>query len=560
MKLTDEQQKILDDCDQNLYVSAAPGSGKSTMLSHITGKLLTLDPGYRILLVTFTNKAAKSIVDKCADQDQSRILGGTFHGLSYRLMRQYANRDNYICDESKKRLIIKKLFNCSKDKDKFERIYETISKAKSKYPLRTDLDVLNRYQAELDKYSLLDFDDIIYKGIETFSSSECAFPSITHFLVDELQDTSGPQLELLKVWQSKTNAKMIGVADDDQSIYAWRGARPENVRDFVQYFGCPIYNMGYNFRSNSNIVRHSSSLIRHNVERIQKTIREFKKEPGIVSDYKCQTPFEEIDYVIMRCLQHRKRKIAILYRNRQFKNHLEFEMRKAKLEYTVNDFLEITDRSAIKVMLSILKICTREFDLYDLQNAAKAIKGFGNASVTKLEQGTTDTLPINRVFHFHSQNEKQSKRLKSLIALQDYYRANQDDRLDCLVLEIEKYFNKSFDYADEMRSFLIDIARDYTITGGAIKRLNNELGLNGKEEHNDEGALIELSTVHGYKGLERDIVILPWCQTYLEAKPGKIIKEEEERRLFYVAATRAKEKLYMCYSGHKPQFIQEMGV
>jgi len=837
MKLTDEQEKILKECDDNIYISSSPGSGKSTMLSKITGKLLVVDPRYRIMLVTFTNKAAKSIVDKCAGEDQTRIMGGTFHGLTYRLLRENGI-DRYICDESKKRLIIKKLFNCSKDKEKYERIYELISKSKSKYPLREDSSTLDRYQAELEKYNLMDFDDIIYNGIVCFSSDGISFPMITHILVDELQDTSGPQLELLKAFRTKTNqAKMIGVADDDQchpqgnkvlttdgyvdikhlntnihkvpaydghgklyglnnpngyiiqkskrlytgllyriatkdksfectynhkcyvqwikseankvyitylmrqgdkfrlgqckliqrdgilhlgvreriekadavwilgvhnnrqsslkeeailstkyrlptvtfketncsihfkqeildeifnsinkdvmycdaldilelydrdieypiwtssnyvkqgartffitqacniipnimcvgeyngsrklekkviiklntrdvyneevyslnvekfhnyicegilvsnSIYAWRGARPANVRDFINTFQCTIFNMGYNFRSCVRIVEKSKKLIENNKERIKKTIRAFKKEQGIVSDYMCQSPFEEIDYVIMRCLQHRKREIGILYRNRTFKNHLEFEMRKSQLEYTVNDFLEITDRSAIKIMLSVLKICAREFDLYDLQNAAKAIKGFGNASVIKLEKDATDVIPVNRVFYFHSKNNKQNKRLKSLIELQKYYDANQEHRLDGLVREIEKYFNKSFDYVKEMRSFFIDIAKDYTTTSGAIKRLNNELGLNGKEEHNDDGALIELSTVHGYKGLERDIIILPWCQAYMEAKPGKIIKEEEERRLFYVAATRAKEKLYMCYSGDTPQFIKEM--
>jgi len=838
--LTEEQKLILKNCNSNLYISSSPGSGKSTMLSKISEKLLA-SPKNFLMLVTFTNKASKSIIDKCTALDQTRILGGTFHGLSYRFMKQ-TGLDLYICDESKKRLIIKKIFNCYKDKEKFERMYDIISKGKARWP-RIESSIITKYNDELKKYSLMDFDDIIYFGIDIFINP-CVFPDVTHILVDELQDTSAPQLELLRSWQKKTNAKMIGVADDDQcqpgstevltttgykrmdsldsntdklvsfinkgsyigglkngysfditsrdyndriitiscnnkladctpnhkwlvrwsekaknknvvylmrkgdryrigwcqlfnsegafhlgtraraekadaawiievcntkreasicetmiafshgiptitfeqstgsyydkkavdiiyygigtekikkralellknarlkeeypiwsktiayqkrggaqrfklqacnlkkelfeipvhtkgkkfewkeieniwsykkthsvkmyslnvkvgkdngensktyicnqglvtgnSIYAWRGARPKNVWDFITDFKCITYNMGYNFRSAQRIVTNSRSLIVNNIERIKKIIRPFRKEQGVVSEYRCSNQFEEIDYVIMRCLQHRDREIAILYRNRTFKNHLEFALRKASLEYTVNDFLEITDRSAIKVMLSVLKICTREFDLYDLQNAAKAIKGFGNATVLKLEKESDAGNPVSRIFYLQSIDEKKNKRLKHLLELQKFYEDNLDSNLEGLVREIENHFNKSFDYAEEMRAFLIDISRDYKIASGAIKRLNNELGLNGKEEHSDKNAKIELSTVHGYKGLERDIVILPWCESYLEQRPGKEIKLEEERRLFYVAATRAMNKLYMCYIGDIPQFIMEM--
>ena len=557
MELTDEQKLILENSDGNIYISASPGSGKSTMLSHITSRLLDLSSSNYVMLVTFTNKASKSIIDKCANVDQQRIMGGTFHGITYKLLKRNGF-ERYICDESKKRLIIKKIFGCRADKDKFEKLYECISRLKSRYPLPSDHEVLNRYQAELDKYKLIDFDDIIINGIESLPQVTYGVPSITHILVDELQDTSGPQLELLKGLHKKTGATMIGVADDDQSIYAWRGARPENVRDFIDTFSCTVYNMGYNFRSGRRIVDKSRLLIEHNSDRIPKKIRAFKDHEGVVSEYKCMNPWEEIDYAIMRCKQFKDTEIAILYRNRTFKNHLEFELRKANLDYTVNDFLEITDRSAIKVMLSTLKICAKEFDLYDLQNAAKAIKGFGIGTVTKLEKDASEGLPITRVFHFHSENKKQKARLKSLLELQKYFKEHEHESLENMVREVEKYFTKSFDYAEEMREFLIDISRDYKINAVAIKRLNNELGLNGKEEHNTEGAKIELSTVHGYKGCEKEIVVLPWCQQYTEVKSEQTFNEEAERRLFYVAATRAKDKLYMSYTGPKPKFIKEM--
>lgn len=560
MNLTEEQLHILDNCHKPIFINAGPGSGKSTMLGHISEKILSDDQDSRILLLTFTNKAAKSIMSKCSTLDQSRILGGTFHGICYKILREN-NKDQFICDESKKRLIIKKVFNCKKDKEKFEYLYDKISNLKSNYPLTCNDSDLNKYQNELHKYKLLDFDDIIINIINSLKQKTCGAPSVTHILVDELQDTSGQQLELLKELYEHTKAIMLGASDLDQCIYSWRNARPQNTRDFIHHFGCSVYNMGINFRSNKSIVDCSACLIRHNKDRLDKKLEAFNKEKGVVTEYKCLNPFNEIDYVIMKCKQNRGKEIAILYRNRSFKNHLEFELRKEKIEYKVNDFLEITDRSAIKVMMSVLKICTRSYDIYDLTNAAKAIKRFGIGTVNKLEEESKEKQEkVNIIVTEYTQDKKKRNRLNSIIKLQEFFDSHQEQNLELLIREVEKYFNKSFDYQDEMRAFLLDISREYKITTGSIKRLHNELGLTGNEEHNDKDALVELSTLHGYKGLERDIVILPWCDDYLTPKPGKKINEEEERRLFYVGATRARAKLYMSYSGDKPKFIKEMKV
>jgi DNA helicase-2/ATP-dependent DNA helicase PcrA len=174
-----------------------------------------------------------------------------------------------------------------------------------------------------------------------------------------------------------------------------------------------------------------------------------------------------------------------------------------------------------------------------------------------LEKDTSDTVPVCVSFAAHARDCKKNKRILSLMALQEFYTQHQEHNLEFLVREIEKYFNKSFDYATEMRSFLIDIARDYKINNQEIKKLYNELGLNGKEEHKDENASIELSTVHGFKGAQSNVIIMPWCQQY-DAQVGKDYDLEAERRLFYVAITRAMNKLYLCYSGPMPKFIKEM--
>lgn len=884
MKLTDEQELILKECHKNIYVSAAPGSGKSTLLSYIADKLLKDDPKNFVLLISFTNKAARSIISKCEKVDQKRILGGTFHGLANLFFKQN-NIFLNICDEGKQRLIIKKIFNCKKDKTKFEEINDEISKAKSSWPMKISEKVI-RYNTELKTYSLVDFDDIIYCIIDSLPSLN--IPPITHILVDELQDTSGPQLEMLKVLQKKLNCSMIGVADDDQClvegsliktkeglkkieditvgeeietlvkkkvgfekvtnissktklrtyeiitensiiettgdhtffvdpvcennkyyvylmyrydigyrvgvskgdpnirsrgekadfiwiinfynsleearynesrlslkysmpqctyvehskyqfmnnykklfnefgqngkdllkdlgysnnsvcqkksckrdvlsiiinscpsksyaevqcesellknyigknfkitkkrrntygfrkyfnsfkqayketseemirllqsgikqiegqeriiinnkryitldanqlkegfylldanlkpvkvlkinkkfgekkvydlevektgkyfangilvhncIYQWRGARSENVQDFITGFGCTILNMGYNFRSSSLIVQCSRRLIELNKKRIKKTIKEFKTDKGIVSKYESKNPIDEISYIISKCRQNRDQEIAILYRNRSFKNHLEFELKKAGFKYFVNDSLEISDRSAIKVMISSMKIAAQIGDIYDLETASKGLRGIGATTITSLKKELKDRkladLLKDKFF-----DPKNHKKFDSLISIISYFNNHKGNNLEHLALFIEKYFIKSFDYQDDMKNFIHDITKEYLINASEIRDISNDLGLDGKEENQDKNAKIELSTIHGYKGIEREIVILPWCNMF-DPQFGKPYEVEDERRLFYVGITRAKSKLYLSYSGELPRFVKEMKI
>lgn len=561
MNLTEEQQLILENCNQNIFISAAPGSGKSTMLSEICKKLLTDDPTYRLLLITFTNAAAKSILNKCSNLDQSRVTGGTFHSIAYRYLREWGTTSS-ICDEHKKRLIIKTLFKCRKDKNKFEDVYEQICTSKSCYPYAKN-SILDAYQTELQKYNLLDFDDIITKFIEVSNRQSRSNISCTHLLVDELQDTSGPQFEMLKSLKrsesSTRKIRIIGVADDDQCIYEWRGARPENVRDFIAWSTCRVFGMGVNFRSNSTIVRHSANLISHNTKRIPKDLRSYTTKTGLVASYECANPFDEVDYIVAKCQQNLGKHTAILYRNRTFKYHLEFKLRKAGLKYKVNDFLDITDRSAVRAVMACLKIACNSYDYFDVEQAAKALKGIGTKTLAKLKVDIEAAKESPKLtFMRWLADAKLKSKLNSITNLQNSFKTYENQPLNFLAARVEDEFVPSFDYQKQMQELIIDITRSYSATASDITELSNELGLDAKDDPSDDAAIIELSTVHGFKGLEDEVVIVPFAQMFLTMIPGREPDIEAERRLFYVAITRAKEKLYICYSGDKPQFVREM--
>jgi len=549
MILTDEQQKILDTCDSNIFINAGPGSGKSTLLSLIVSKLIEINNNNFILLLTFTNKASKSIITKCST-NKNNIIGGTFHSVAYKL----ANKNNItwnICDENKKEVIIKKLFKCKNDKEKNKNIYKLISKEKSSWPINFSEETF-LYNSELEKYNMVDFDDILYKFIELIPTM--ILPPITHIICDETQDTSIVQMQILKVLHEKLNCKMISASDLDQSIYAWRNARPENIQDFIKLFKCDVLNMGYNFRSAKTIVEKSVNLIVNNKQRINKTIRSTKKEDGVVVKYKCNNPIEEINFVINKCFQNRGSKIAILYRNRIYKNHLELELKRNRLKYIVNDMFEITDRSAVKSIMSIVKISTGDYDIYDMEQAVKALKGIGKSTILKLEEECKSKKLTEVVAEWIADPKKQ-KKFQSILNIKAFYDANQGKKLDNLVRYIETQLIDSFDFQADMKSFILDVTKDYEITNTSIRNLYNDLGLDSREKEQEQNADIELSTIHGFKGAEQDIVILPWTQQFT---PKENTELEDERRCFYVAITRAKSKLYMSYSGEEPLFVKEM--
>jgi len=852
MQFSTEQQTAIDDCDRNIYMSSGPGSGKSTTLAEIAKRLHNNEDNH-IILITFTNKSARDILGKVGLTDSTRIRGGTFHSVAYRLMRESGVKTT-ICDENKKRLIIKKVFECRKDKEKFVEIYDKIGRTKSMYP-RPACEVTRKYNEELIKYDMMDFDDIIHNGIEFVRNGNSKMTA-THILVDELQDTSGAQLELLKVLRTTTNAKILGVGDLDQcqpkgtlvlttrgykdiselnpekdklpsydghgnicglsdrygyefqiasrnfsgemytynvdeniikctynhkvyvkwncdtsiycvylmqkgekfrigqckmfdkngyfhlgtrsrieyadrtwilktgtkiemlkletrlsimyripmitfkevygninfsqdviddiynaldnedlyneatkllrdynkyikypfwesgnynkrtsltfikiascnvihelmsmavqkqvtdktftimpiksltrekvknvtvysinvepyhnyisskllisnSIYEWRGARPENVKEFIDYFGCKVYQLGLNFRSKSKIVEHSKRLIKFNKDRIEKNLRSNSVDRGIVQTYKAKDLYKEIDYIISYCKRNRDKEIAILYRTRLNKMKLEFELRKQGIKYKVNDSTDIVDRSAFRVILGMLRMSAGIYDIYDLEEVAKGMKALGKTAVEKVRAAqlvtkvaangeqvdlfekvvtTFDDL-IHNIYH---KTKGMRRPLGNILKLQDKFKELKGETMDQLIRMLPDYCTASFDIPEDILTFLIDITKEYSLTTSNIRELCNDFGLDKDNEKEDDDALIELSTIHGYKGSESNIVIIPFCDWNIRPDPNIKDVIASERRLFYVGITRPMTKLILTYSGTtKPRFIKEMGL
>ncbi len=554
---TQEQKRVIDATlsEDNIYINAGPGSGKTTVLLEIT-KVLLRDSKNSIVLITFTNKAAKNITEKVLSGSE-RIESGTFHKISYNLMKRHGHA-MAICDEGKKKLIIKGLFNCRKDREVFSSIYKKISKEKSNYPV-TLTGVTKRYQEELQRYRMLDFDDIINHGTDLIHST-LASMSITHILVDELQDTSQNQLEFLKALQKVSKCKMIGVSDSDQGIFEWRFAKPKNVEEFISTFSCKIYQLGTNFRSKNNIVKHSRILIEHNKERLFKDLRSFAPENGKIEVYKGYSPYDEIDFIIEVCLKYPHRDIAILYRDRINKPKLEYGLVKAGIRYSVSDSNEVVERSAFRTLLSILKIAAGIYDVYDLEQASKGLKRIGKTTLDKIKKKLEEGSTIEEAVQILKRNSRTRSSISIISDLEgEFKRLNSESRpLSTLIEILPKYTIQSFDISPGILEFLIEISRTYYTTILDIREMCNDFGLNNKEEIKEDTNII-LSTIHSFKGLEKDIVIVPFCNWELRPDENTENITEAERRLFYVAITRAKNNLYLTYTGLvRPRFIREM--
>jgi len=227
----------------------------------------------------------------------------------------------------------------------------------------------------------------------------------------------------------------------------------------------------------------------------------------------------------------------------------------------------------------MMRIASGLYDLYDLEIAARGMKSLGTATVEKLGEikknkfnKGQDQLDMfaeaivinnfNDLIEYASLNDKKIKRSTNQIwKLQAEYNTLQEKKkkLCDLVKTFPNHMIKSFDVPEEIIEFMEDITKEYQLNRAEILHLCNDFGLDATEEVNDENARIELSTIHGYKGGENDVIILPFCNWNFKPDPNVKNIIESERRLFYVAITRPKSELYLSYSGCKiPRFISEM--
>ncbi|MGQ9560388.1 MAG: ATP-dependent helicase [Candidatus Oleimicrobiaceae bacterium] len=605
--LNEAQREAVLAVDGPVLILAGAGSGKTRVLTYRIAYMIASGKAKpeQILAVTFTNKAAGEMrerVEQLVPGAAADIWVSTFHSACARILRREGGRiglpRNFsIYDEDDQKRLIKE---CIGELRLPETRYHPgvvaalITQAKSAVLLPEDYlqvaedefqanvaRVYQRYQVRLRELNAADFDDLLLMPIMIFRSHPLVLSTYQErfrfILVDEYQDTNRAQYELLKLLSSRYRNLCV-VGDDDQSIYRWRGADIRNILEFERDFpDCRVYWLEQNYRSTKCILAAASSVIAHNQSRKPKELWTDGAAGEKVTIVEAQSEADEALAVIARMereFQNGTRNFcdfAVLYRTNAQSRVLEEAMRRSGIPYTVVGGVRFYERKEIKDVLAYLRVICNPQDTVSLLRIINSpARGIGEATIARLRAFST-MLGISlfegmgraaqvegispqiqeRVLHFHRLLRKYMD-LRSQVPAAELVGALLDD-LGILHLFKAEGTEEALNRAENVRELVNGIADFCRATPGATLEdyLQEVSLLTDIDTWNDRSNVVSLMTVHSAKGLEFPVVFI----TGLEEGLFPIARSfesnedlEEERRLFYVGSTRAKEKLYLCWA------------
>ena len=561
---------------------------------------------WSILAITFTNKAANELKERIAGllgESGSGITAATFHSVCVRILRRECEHIGFtpsftIYDTDDSLRVIKtvlrnldiseKMFpprmilsEMSKQKDKMISPEEYLSKASDDYRTLQIAKVYKGYQQSLKSANAMDFDDILCHTVKLFEENPDVLDHYQnlykYIMVDEYQDTNMVQFRLISLLSAKYGNLCV-VGDDDQSIYKFRGATIENILSFEDQFGCDpetdVIRLEQNYRSTQNILTCANELIKHNNGRKGKNLWTDSGEGNKVTVYKCFSERSESRFVadtIMENVQNGDRfgGHAVLYRMNAQSNSLEQAFIRSGIPYRIFGGLKFYDRKEIKDILAYLSVINNPADMLRLKRIINEPKrGIGEATVTKIEQISSDLgeNPLEIMYKSDSLAPivARSKQLKSLAEM-FYELAELVD-----VIPLEELLDEVMDRSgyelylksqgDEGITRLENIA-ELKSTMANYEENSEEPTLAGFLEEislytdidnfDEDGDYVVMMTMHSAKGLEFPKVFVVGMEENIFPSSRSCESEEEieeERRLAYVAITRAKEKLYLTHA------------
>jgi len=591
----------------NLILAGA-GSGKTRVLTHKIAYLIQrkkVKPE-NILAMTFTNKAANEMKDRVEallKGPVKRLWIGTFHSVFARILRKNCEKLGYasnfvVFDETDQLALIKSVINDIgidlKSRLEPRKIRYKIKFLKNsnippeKFKLLSDnsqgndifIQVYAQYQQRLQQNNAMDFEDLLLKAVDLFK----LFPSVLgyyqnkfhYILVDEYQDTNRIQYELLKLLAEKhQNISVVG--DDDQSIYRWRGADVRNILEFEKdYSDCTVFRLEQNYRSTGNILSVAHSIISHNVNRMEKQLWT-KKDPGEkVTFMLAENAHEEALKIALKIEQefHKKQRnfsdFAILYRTNAQSRAIEEVLKNKAINYTIIGGIRFYERKEIKDLLAYLRVLTNPNDNISLKRIINyPTRGIGDATVKKLEafsrkHNISLFQALSRVNEITSIAEKTRNKIiefhnliKKYIKLKKDRTITVSELVATLIGELEIIQNlkqeatlEALNRIDNIRE-LINGINEFIVENPHLSLehyLENVALITDVDNWDSKANAVSLLTLHSAKGLEFPVVFISGLEEGLFPLTRQMEHEEdieEERRLFYVGATRAMEKLYL---------------
>lgn len=590
--LNPAQQESVVYCEGPLLVLAGAGSGKTRVITYKYA-YLTLALGYptsSIFTVTFTNKAAEEmkeriykICNKVWNGNLRSCWIGTFHSLCLRILRDHIDQIGYsrnfiIYDEDDQSALIKRILKelnmhealCKCVVSKISNLKSNLITAEQYasniegYEFEERLGrIYARYQNELRKYNALDFDDIILMVIHLFQERPEILSryaeQFKYILVDEFQDTNKAQYVLLQLL-SKYHERICAVGDDDQSIYRFRGANIQNILNFEKDFPeAKIVKLEQNYRSTKNIIMASSAMISKNVTRKPKSLWTDKEWGEKICYCQLMNEEDEAKYIAKTIKElylkgnYEYRDFAILFRLILQARALEEALRMEGIPYQVISGVSFYQRKEIKDVISYMRfILNKDDNVSFLRIINTPSRGIGSAAISKIEAEAKksmfsyyDTIK-NMVKDEHIQESLREK-LANFIELIENLSKREYKNASLMMKDILHSTGYLEEIEEERMQNVLELL--YSAEKLSVRDFLDKVSIVSTVDiWEDKKNYVSLLTLHAAKGLEFPVVFIAGCEEgilpYFKAKEDPL-EFQEERRLFYVGMTRAKNMLFL---------------
>ena len=609
--LNKEQKEAVLHTDGPLLILAGAGSGKTSVLTRKIAYLLEKGKAdeFDILAFTFTNKAANEMKERVADllnKEVDHMWIGTFHSICSRILRRNIEKLGYkntfsIYDTTDSRSLVKDIMKDLRIDEKYTPIREVIaviSDNKNKFispeesaenafyeRQRNIAEIYKIYEKRKKINNALDFDDLILKTIELLEKDqetrEFYARKFKYIFVDEYQDTNQAQYRLIRLFTKKYKNICV-VGDSDQSIYSWRGADISNILNFEEdYKDARVILLEQNYRSTNKILDAANDLIANNLERKDKNLWTANKKEFPIVYRNSATEYDEAEDLVLKIQQmanagYDLNEMAILYRTNAQSRVLEEKLMQNHINHKIIGGLKFYDRKEVKDIIAYLALIANPDDNVALKRVINTPKrGIGDTTLSKLE--------------FYANNNGESM-------FDSIYSDGLEDSLSkATISKLRNFADTIMEFIQNVDNYLItDLLLDVYEKSGYKKMLEDSKRIEDKskienlsaltdavqefERRNEEATLfdylqnvnllsdvdkteendraISLMTIHSAKGLEYDVVFLTGMEEGLF--PSLRTMEEggleEERRLAYVAVTRAKERLFVSSAASRTVF------
>jgi DNA helicase II / ATP-dependent DNA helicase PcrA len=610
-ELNEQQRAAVTAPPGPALVIAGAGSGKTRTLTYRAAFLLEQGiPPESILLLTFTNKAAREMMRRVADLvggELSALWGGTFHAIGARVLRRHAieighQPDFTILDREDagdllaaclgemsiditetrfpKAAVLSDIFSLAVNKDE---TVAAVLRAQFDYFSRLAPQIAElheRYRARKKAGNSMDFDDLLVLWLRLLRENAAVREDLQRrfqfILVDEYQDTNKIQGELIDLLGQRHHNIMV-VGDDSQSIYSWRGAHFQNIIKFPErYPGAAVYRIETNYRSTPEILLLANAAIAANVHQFAKHLTPARSSGIKPALAPCGTSAEQAAFVAQRILELREEgrelnKMAVLYRSHFHALELQLELTRRNIPFSITSGIRFFEQVHVKDVTAYLRFITNPRDELAFKRIVRLLDGVGGKSADRLWNGfravydangapapalaatlrritnlvpKKTSVPWAQLLATISQLEAPEIRRGAAMMIRHVIEAGYEDYLK---KEFANYRARQEDL-EQLAAFAMqfETVEEFLTQLALLTNIEAEASEPGRRDDEE----IRLSTIHQAKGLEFDVVfVIMLCDGLfpsarsLETQQG----EEEERRLFYVAITRARDELYLTY-------------